>query len=156
MPLIIIVLTIGLVLGLLLRQWFRTATPEEIKTFKRLTLWTVAIGGLLILILTGRFFHALGWSFMVLLALLISGTIAKQRQSKRITGYDRAQPLTIQQAYDLLGLQDGATKKEVQAAYIALIQTLQPDHDGSQERSAQLNEAYDILMDPERWQTPPS
>lgn len=151
MPIIILIATIGFVLFLLLRQWFRKASDEDKKNFRRLSLWTIAVSGLIILILTGRFFHALGWAFMVLIVLLVAGTLSKKRSRSLPLLTDQSRPLSEKKAYEILGLSEGASQKEIQDAYIRLIKIHHPDNGGSEDMSALLNEAFDLLMDPDRW-----
>ena len=162
MPIIILVVTIVLVVWLVMRQWLKTASEEDKKYLRRLTLWTVAVAGLFILIVTGRFFHAIGWAFMVILVLLVAGTLSKRKRSKylRLSNHrkDSAKnksdpvngPMSIKKAYEILDVDEGASKKEIQAAYIHLIKIHHPDNGGSEEMSAMLNQAYDLLMDPNR------
>lgn len=151
MPIIILIATIGFVLFLLLRQWFRKASDEDKKNFRRLSLWTIAVSGLIILILTGRFFHALGWAFMVLIVLLVAGTLSRKRSRSLPLLTDQSRPLSEKKAHEILGLSKGASQKEIQNAYIRLIKIHHPDNGGSEDMSALLNEAFDLLMDPDRW-----
>lgn len=160
MPLFILGLTIAIVLGALLRQWAKTASDEDKKKLRRVTLWTVAVSALIALILTGRFFHALGWVVMIVITLLVSGSLSKRRKNK---GSDQVQKLlsqkemSIEEAYAVLELPTTASKKDIQDAYVRLISEHHPDHKKTQkakkeatQKSEVLNKAYDILMDPNR------
>jgi preprotein translocase subunit Sec63 len=150
MPILILIGTISLVLAILLRRWFITASKEDKRALVILSVWTLSSLGLLVLILTGRFFHALGWALMCLLLLLISGTIAKHRKAREgdieILPPQAIDGMTIPQAYKILGLQKNASRDDIQEAYIALIQQVKDDA----VRSAKITLAYDILMDPKR------
>lgn len=152
MPVLILIVTVTTILGVFLNRWFKKASRADKRNLLLLSVWTFSGFALVFLILTGRFFHALGWGLMILIALLISGASARrQRQqgsqnlSKNLRG-----PLTVQQAYDVLGLKPGATKEEIQKAYINLIKKNHPDQGGSDFLSAQINDAYDVLMAPNR------
>lgn len=60
----------------------------------------------------------------------------------RISGtMDRAE------AFQILGLQPGASREEIQAAYRRLIQRVHPDHGGSSYLAARLNQARDVLLE---------
>ena len=50
------------------------------------------------------------------------------------------------EAYQVLGLQPGANREEIQAAYRRLIQRVHPDHGGSSYLAARLNQARDVLL----------
>ncbi len=148
MPIIILAVTISIILGVLLNRWFKKASKDDKRSLVLLSVWTLSGLGLVTLIFTGRFFHALGWGLMILIALLISGASARRKRRQnpgKIEG-----PMTIKQAYAVLGLQNGASKDDIQNAYIELIKKNHPDHGGSDFLSAQINQAYDVLMDPKR------
>lgn len=50
------------------------------------------------------------------------------------------------EAYEILGLQPGASREEIQAAYRRLIQRLHPDQGGTAYLAASLNWARDLLL----------
>lgn len=152
MAIIILILVFGGAMALLLRKWLRTASDEDKKSLRRLVLWTVAVTGLVFLILTGRLFHAIGWAVMALIVLMVSGTLAIRRRGKTPRLPNHSGPMTEKKAFEILGLKEDASKKEIQAAYIELIKKHHPDNGGSKDMSALLNEAYDVLMDPKRWE----
>ncbi|NCF78892.1 MAG: DnaJ domain-containing protein [Alphaproteobacteria bacterium] len=56
-------------------------------------------------------------------------------------------PMGRAEALDILGLQEGATAEEIEAAYKALIVKNHPDQGGTDWLAARLNEARDILLD---------
>lgn len=55
-------------------------------------------------------------------------------------------PMSRAQALAVLGLEDGATKAEIKAAYQRIISNLHPDHGGSDYLAAQVNEAKAVLL----------
>jgi hypothetical protein len=51
------------------------------------------------------------------------------------------------EAYQVLGLQPGASREEIRAAHRRLIQRVHPDHGGSSYLAARINQARDVLLD---------
>ena len=58
--------------------------------------------------------------------------------------------MTEQEAYQVLGLERGASLEEVRAAHRALMKRLHPDQGGSVERAARVNAARDRLVNRHR------
>jgi len=54
--------------------------------------------------------------------------------------------MSLMEAYQILGLQPGATRADIQLAYRRLIQRVHPDQGGSAYLAAQLNQARDLLL----------
>lgn len=56
------------------------------------------------------------------------------------------QPLTREQALDILGLAPDATKNDIIAAHRTLIQKVHPDAGGTQSLAQLVNHAKDVLL----------
>ncbi|MBL6928962.1 MAG: DnaJ domain-containing protein [Rhodospirillales bacterium] len=54
--------------------------------------------------------------------------------------------MTRDEAFQVLGLESGATDEEIKAAYHRLIGNLHPDHGGSTYLAAKINQAKDVLL----------
>lgn len=75
-------------------------------------------------------------------------------QDERDTGYadgsDRrrtgAGSMSEDEAYELLGLAKGARREEIARAHRSLMKKAHPDHGGSTDLAARVNEAKDVLM----------
>ena len=57
-----------------------------------------------------------------------------------------ASAMSEDEAYEILGLQRGASREDVARAHRALMKKLHPDHGGSTNLAARVNEAKDVLM----------
>jgi hypothetical protein len=57
-----------------------------------------------------------------------------------------ASAMSEDEAYEILGLQRGASREDVARAHRSLMKKLHPDHGGSTNLAARVNEAKDVLM----------
>jgi DnaJ-domain-containing protein 1 len=65
----------------------------------------------------------------------------------RAAGSSGFAEMTKQEAYQILGLEPGASQQEIQEAWRRLIKAVHPDHGGSPFLSAKINAARDLLLD---------
>jgi hypothetical protein len=142
--------------SLLVLMWALGAfSRAQVATLKQLAIWIAAIGGLLLAILllfTGRLAGALptlllmgplGWSWIK----------AGQQQARRPGGGSQSAapprssgPMSRAEAYQVLGLQPGASEDDIRAAHRRLMQAAHPDHGGSDWLAARINQARDVLL----------
>lgn len=67
-------------------------------------------------------------------------------RSRRAQAGARPGIMSEDEAYEVLGLQKGATRDDVMRSHRSLIKKLHPDHGGSTDLAARVNEAKDVLM----------
>lgn len=143
------------VASLLVLMWALGAfSRAQVATLKQLAIWIAAIGGLLLAILllfTGRLAGAL--PTLLLLGPLVWSWIKEgQRQARRPGGGRSTSPprsggpMSRAEAYQVLGLQPGASEDDIRAAHRRLMQAAHPDHGGSDWLAARINQARDVLL----------
>ena len=69
-----------------------------------------------------------------------------QRHPGRGRAGRRAGTMSEDEAYEVLGLHKGASDEEVARSHRSLMKKLHPDHGGSTDLAARVNEAKDVLM----------
>ncbi len=143
-----IILIVGLLLGLYgLYRFFLIANMHQLKALGMTAFFLITCAALFFLALSGRLPAALA-GLAALSPLLLSwwkhGHAPNEPQDSHAT--QNRTPLTRAEALDVLGLKDGATRDEINAAYKKLIKKLHPDQEGSAWLAAKLNEARDLLL----------
>jgi len=140
---IYLILTAGILLAIIgLYRFLMKASPREIKT---LFLSAAAVGvGLaaLLLTLTGK----LPMAIAVLSALWpIAASYLRVRKTVP-SAPPQNLPLTESEAYEVLGLPNGASEDDIRAAHLRLMKKLHPDQKGSDWLAKKINAARDLLL----------
>lgn len=155
-----LLLLLLMVAGALLwfQHWLARADPKAVlRAVKRVGLWAGA-AGVLALAATGRLAGAVA-VLAALAPLLMRWNITSARDGTRPAGAepgtgDRDQrqtprgsaAMTVTEAYDVLGIEPGASREEIKEAYRRLMQKVHPDRGGSRYMAAKLNQARDLLL----------
>ena len=136
----------------------RAFERASVSSVKALMAWILALGGIslaLLLILSGRGGVALG-AFALFGPLIWRqwqiyrmgsgpGPRPSQQQQQRPPPPRRGN-MTPEEAYQVLGLQPGASEAEIRAAHHRLMRTAHPDSGGSDWLAARINQARDVLL----------
>jgi hypothetical protein len=135
----------------------RAFERASVTTIKSLLAWIAALAGIslaLLLILSGRGGIALG-------ALAMFGPLIWQRwqayrmasgaHQQQSSGANQPPPrrqagMTVDEAYQVLGLRPGASEAEIRAAHHRLMRTAHPDSGGSDWLATRINLARDVLL----------
>ena len=127
-------------------RFFLKATTAQIKTF----FLSVAASGVglaaIWLTLTGRLPAAVA----VLTALWpIAVSYMRNKPAKTSeTAAPQTSVMTQKEAYDILGLEEGASADDIKAAHLQLMKKLHPDVAGTDWMAQKLNAARDFLLKP--------
>ena len=147
-------LLFGALVLLLLLGGLRAFERASITTIKLLFAWIAALAGLtltLLLILTGRGGLAI-FALSLLYPLIREHWLARRPRVKAGgpppgSGSAHASgPMSLAEAYEVLGLKPGAGEAEIQEAYRRLMRAAHPDKGGSDWLAARINQARDILL----------
>ena len=145
-----ITLLLGAFVLLLFLAGLHAFANASVSTVKSLLAWIAALGGLslaLLLILSGR-------GGVALFALSLAFPLVRDWWTGRRFGSapppppepPPSGPMTVDEAYQVLGLQPGASEEEIRAAHRRLMRAAHPDSGGSDWMAARINQARDILL----------
>jgi DnaJ family protein C protein 19 len=133
----------------------RAFERASVTSIKSLLAWIAALAGIslaLLLVLSGRFGIAVG--ALSLFGPLIwnhwraahPGPARGGADTGGGTGSRRSGAMTREEAYQVLGLQPGASEAEIRAAHRRLMRAAHPDSGGSDWVAARINQARDVLL----------
>ena len=135
-----------LLVGILLIMLVTRMTARNLKLTALAFIFVLAATAVIIFVIAGRYGLAAPagalalWGMRAyLLARQIRATAAPPAQPGK-------QAMSRAEALDILGLENGASEDEIEAAYKALIVKNHPDQGGTDWLAARINEARDILL----------
>lgn len=146
-----LLLALGCLIGLYtLYRFMLKANIHQIKALFLSCALIAMVIALLFMAITGRLAAAL--ALMVAMAPVIKFIIdAWNADKKKKQDEERTAPnyevSSVSEAYQILGLEDGASADEIEQAHKRLIKKVHPDAEGSEWMAAKLNAAKDLLLD---------
>ena len=138
---------LALLLFLLMLRAFERAPVSSIKS---LLAWIAALGGgtlVLLLVLTGRW--PVAFAGLTLFGPLIWERWQASRPGRMGNGSaasPRTTSMSVEEAYEVLGLKPGASAAEVRRSYHRLMRQVHPDAGGSDWLAARINQAREVLL----------
>jgi hypothetical protein len=144
-------------------RWFRKTPPDIVARHIRMTVVILLAIILIILAATGRLnwiFAVAGILFAFLMRMLpVIVRLApelhklwflfkgpKQKTSHQTDSKPGSNTMSIEEAYEILGLSCGATKQQVILAHRKLIQKIHPDRGGNTYLASKINLAKQVLI----------
>ncbi len=125
-----------------LYRFFLKAEARQIKAMF-LSIIATAIGlAALLLAVTGRLPAAIA----ILIALWPVGIAYMRTRAQRTINLDTEMPLNEKEAYEVLGLPEGASREDIKEAYLRLMKKVHPDQSGSDWLAKKINAAKDLLL----------
>jgi DnaJ domain len=159
---ILVVILIGIVWYTL--QHFKAVPPKKLAQFSRNFFLMAIAFAVVFLAVTGRLnwlFALIGVAVAFVLRMLpvflryvpylhrmwhqYSTTKQQSSAHGNTTGTSK-NDMSVQEAYEVLGLKPGASEQEIVAAHRKLMQKIHPDHGGSDYLAAKINKAKQVLL----------
>jgi len=121
-------------------------TADALRRFLLIVGFITVSAGMVFLAFAGRYQIAAPLGF-VLLWLVRVWRVMQATATTSAPPASRGGQMSRAEALDILGLDEGADRDAIEAAYRDLIVKNHPDHGGTDWLAAQLNEARDTLLD---------
>ncbi len=136
---------IYIALGCLLLALVLTASG---RSFLKGVQWRYLSGALAVVAFTGAAVVGVrgAWGSAIVLVVVGLWLAASTRRAKMAPPRPRAGGMSLSEARSILGVEEGADAKTVQAAYLRLMRMAHPDKGGTSGLAAQLTAARDRLL----------
>lgn len=110
--------------------------------------WRIVTGALALACFTGAAFVSVrgGWGAGIVLAVVGLALATSARRSNAAPEAPASGQMSAEEARRTLGVGEGASRADIQAAYKRLMRTVHPDQGGTAGLAAQLNAARDRLL----------
>jgi hypothetical protein len=108
--------------------------------------WRIASGAAALAAFTGAAFVGVRGEWPATIALVVVGLWFASTARKATPQAGAPSGMSLSEARRILGVEEGATKAEIQAAYTRLMRLAHPDKGGTAGLAAQLNAAREKLL----------
>ena len=108
--------------------------------------WRVATGAAALAAFTAAAFVGVRGEWLVTIVLVVVGLYFAGITRKSAPRAAPNGPMSVAEARRILGVEEGATRAEIQAAYTRLMRSVHPDKGGTAGLAAQLNAARERLL----------
>ncbi len=151
----LLIIAVVLILLYLAIRWFVRAKVEDARKMISAAIFVIILSVLIFLAVTGR----LHWLFAVIGAAIpivqrlwrawrayrmLKGAHERMKQGPQHP--NAPGKISIAEAYQILGLQPGATKEQIIKAHRSMMRDAHPDRGGSDQQAQQLNAAKELLL----------
>lgn len=140
-------LSLGILLVFILHtmlRWFANAEPTQVRKAFRWVFVAIVVAAIFFLIRFGLLHLAAIVSFLSVVVPLLQRFQSNKGARKDAPHKAR---MTQEEAREILGVGEGADRKQVLAAHRRMIQKNHPDTGGSEYLASKINEARDVLLD---------
>ena len=134
-----------LLVGILLIMLVTRMTAHNLKLTALAFIFILAATAVIIFAIAGRYGLAAPAGALALWGMR-AYLLARQIRASAPPAQPTKQAMSRTEALDILGLEEGASEDDIEAAYKALIVKNHPDQGGTDWLAARLNEARDILL----------
>ena len=135
-----------LLVGILLIMLVTRMTARNLKLTALAFIFILAATAVIIFAIAGRYGLAAPAGALALWGMRAYLLARQIRASAPPPAQSPKQAMSRAEALDILGLEEGASETDIEAAYKALIVKNHPDQGGTDWLAARLNEARDILL----------
>ena len=150
----VVYILLGLAIAVLALWWFRSLSPREFSATYKIVLIGIFVASLIALVFTKvvvwaipMFVTALTFFRRAMFLKELADNLKGMSGSMKGNAPSQKDIMTIEKAYEILGLDTTATVDDVMANHRALVKKVHPDMGGNAFLVQQVNDAKDILVD---------
>lgn len=142
-----ILLLVGVII---VSRWFASAKPSRVLILTKWFFIIACVAVAIFLAVTGKVYFSILPIVLSIVPSLVRAGMTNIEQDEKdaeesINKIYRGD-MSLDEAYEILGLQPGASHKEVKDAHKELLKIIHPDRGGSKYLASQINRAKEIII----------